>query len=282
VALVSEDSNDCTFRPSQAADVVAGSPDSYLVIAYTAGRQLSDGTIKVVLPGGQWRTRLSAVNARLTVDAEQAVAVRPWSDLPEPEVDPAAACSPLAATPAPLTVETVLGSQVIVVQHVNCAAEQKLFVHVKDIAAPSRTGRYFLPVVASEQRGLPRLSVATVTVVPIPRVALRVTVPATVEANVPFPVTVEAVRPDGSRATDYRGAVGVENAGPFDCSVEPSGLVHQFTETDAGTATFEVQTKRSTTHQLRVYDIANKAVAGVSNPFEVLNPRPALCSASYH
>jgi hypothetical protein len=63
----------------------------------------------------------------------------------------------------------VLGSRVIVIRQVNCAPGQKLYVHIKGIAAPSRVGRYYLPIVASDRGGAPRLSVASVDVVPTPR-----------------------------------------------------------------------------------------------------------------
>jgi hypothetical protein len=152
------------FYTLREADVIAGSPSAYLVIAYAAGRALSDGTIRIVLPGDHWRTPLSARTLVTEID-EGTVAVRPWTDsllvLPEPGVDPAIAC-PLAGTPVPWMVETVLGSQVIVVRHVDCAAGKKLFVHIKGVAAPSRVGRYHIPVVASDRSGPPRLSVATV------------------------------------------------------------------------------------------------------------------------
>jgi hypothetical protein len=277
-----------TFRE---ADVVAGSPDNYLVITYTAGRQLSDGTIRIALPGNQWRTRLSAADGLLGEDLDDAVAVRPWFDLvpvlPEPGIDPAAACSPLAQTPLPWTVQTVLGSQVIVVRHVNCAPGQKLYVHIKGIAAPSRVGRYYLPIVASDDHGLPRLSAASVTVVPTPRVALRVTMPPTVVPGIPFIAEVDAVRPDGSPATDYSGAVAVVSEDQNDCTLVPRGqrVAYQFTPADAGTAFIMLMFSQNIAHRLRVYDIANKAVAGLSAPFQVVGPPflPGLiCPASYH
>jgi hypothetical protein len=276
-----------TFRE---ADVVAGSPDNYLVITYTAGRQLSDGTIRIALPGNQWRTPLSAVDGPLDEDRDHAVAVRPWFDLvpalPEPGIDPAAACSPLAQTPLPWTVQTVLGSQVIVVRHVNCAPGQKLYVHIKGIAAPSRVGRYFLPIVASDRSGPPRLSVASVDVVPTPRIALEVTGPNRVAAGNPFIIGVRAVRPDGSTATDYRGAVAVVSEDENDCTLIPRGqnVAYQFTPADAGVAFIVVELEQDIAHRLRVYDIANKAVAGVVEPFEVLGPLPPTvsCPASYH
>ena len=276
------------------ADVVAGSPGNYLVIAYTAGQALTDGTIRIALPGNQWRTPLHAVDGLLGEGPvyDGGVAVRPLSDfapvLPEPGVDPAASCSPLPQTPLPWTVQTVLGSQVIVVRHVNCAAGQKLYVHLKGIAAPSRVGRYFLPVVASDRGGAPRLSAASVDVVPTPRVALRVTMPPTVPTVLGATAEVDAVRPDGSPATNYTGAVAVVSEDQNDCTMNPrgQGVAHQFTRADAGTAFIDITfAQPNVAHRLRVYDIANKAVAGVSGRFEVVGEPdiPGLiCPASYH
>jgi hypothetical protein len=169
---------------------------------------------------------------------------------------------------------------------VDCAPGQKLFVHIKGVAAPSRVGRYPLPVVASD-RGGPRLSVASADVVPTPRVALRVTMPDTVATGVPFLVEVDAVRPDGRPATGYTGAVAVVSEDSFDCTMIPRGqrVAYQFTPADAGRAFVSVMFSQSIAHRLRVYDVANKALAGVSPPFEVVGDPflPGLiCPASYH
>jgi hypothetical protein len=276
------------FWTLREADVTAGSPGNYLVITYTAGRALSDGTIRIALPGDQWRTPLSATTL-VTETAAGAVAVRPWSDdllrLPEPGVDPAVACSPVAGNPVPWTVRTVLGSQVIVVRHVNCAPGQKLFVHIKGVAAPSRIGRYYLPIVASDPSGLPRLSVASVEVVPTPQVRLRVTMPPIVPTGSGVFAEVEAVRPDGSPATDYTGAVALVTD-PTDCTFSPPQTApFQFTVADAGVALVPVSFRNAVVYRLRAYDIANKALAGVSAPFEVVGSDPPTscpAPASYH
>jgi hypothetical protein len=93
------------------------------------------------------------------------------------------------------------------------------------------------------------------------------------------------VRPDGSPATDYTGAVAVVSE---DCTMTPRGqrVAYQFTRADAGTALIQVTfAQPNVAHRLRVYDIANKAVAGVSDRFDVVGPPdiPGLvCPASYH
>jgi hypothetical protein len=277
-----------TFRD---ADVIAGSARTYLVITYTAGRPISDGVVRIVLPGSQWRTPLRAVTLLSPTDAG-VVAVRPLAaftpTLPEPGIDRGAGCRPLPASPAPLpwTVRTVLGSQVIEVDHVTCAPGQKLYVHIKGVAAPDRVGRHHLPVVASDRRGLPRLSAAAVDVVPTPRVALQVTVPPVVRAGPGVVVRVRAVRPDGSTATGYRGAVALVTEDSIDCTFSPrQTTAFQFTAADAGVALIPVSFGSEAAHRLRAYDVANKAVSGVSAPFEVVAPGPGTACpapASYH
>ena len=62
-------------------------------------------------------------------------------------------------------------------------------------------------------------------------------------------------------------------------------MAYQFTPADAGTAFIAISFSQNIAHRLRVYDIANKAVAGVSAPFQVVGPPflPGLiCPASYH
>lgn len=276
------------FYTMHEADVIAGSTANYVEITFTAGRALTDGTIRIVLPGDQWRTPLQAA-ALITETGVGLVAARPWTDLllalPEPGVDPAVACRPLIGRSVPWAVQTVLGSQVVEVRHVNCAAGQRLFVHLQGIAAPGRVGRYQLPVVASDRGGLPRLSVAAVDVVPVPRIALRVTMPPGVSTGPGTLAQVAAVRADGSPATDYTGAVALVTS-PVDCTFSPSQFApFQFTVADAGVAAVPVSFRNAGVYRLRAYDIANKAVAGVSAPFEVVSPDPPTscpAPASYH
>jgi hypothetical protein len=212
--------------------------------------------------------------------------VRPADILREPTIDPAAACSPLARTPSAWTVQTVLGSQVIVVRHVNCAPGQKLFVRIKAIAAPDQVGRYFLPIVASDRSGPPRLSVASVDVVPTPRITLQVMTPPTVPMGIVVSIEVRAVRPDASPATDYSGAVALVTEDGKDCGFRPSqDVAFQFTPANAGVARIPVFFNSTISHRLRAYDIAHQAVAGVSAPFEVVGSGPpdtCPAPASYH
>jgi hypothetical protein len=278
------------FQTFRDADVVAGSTGNNLEIAFRAGSPLTDGTVAIALPVSQWRTPLRAgVGLRLEdTTADGAVVVRPTApDLPEPTIDPAAACGSPAATPVDWTVRTVLGQQLITVRHVNCDRGQQLTVRIKGVTAPAAVGRYPLPVIASDPGRLPRLSVATVAVVPTPRVALQLTAPAQVVPGVPFLVQIRAVRPDGATATGYRGAVAVVAEDQADCTLVPrdQGVAYQFTAADAGTAAISVMLSQDIAHRLRVYDIANKAVAGVVAPLQVVGPPfiPGLiCPASYH
>ena len=278
------------------ADVIAGSPGNYLVITYTAGRALTDGTVAVVLPGGQWRTPLSIIGSLLVAGPASAggVAIRPLPGLnpglPEPGLDLANACTPVGAgevgPPFSARVQTVLGSQVIVVRHVNCAPGQHLFVHINGITAPARVGRYLLPVVAAEAGELPRLSAASVDVVPTPRVALQVAVPPTVQLGMPVSVQVRAVRPDGRTATGYTGAVALVTENMQDCAFRPSQVdAFQFSAADRGVASIPVVFGQTVAHRLRAYDVGHKAIDGVSAPFEVLGSGPGSscpAPASYH
>jgi hypothetical protein len=273
------------FQTYRDADVVAGSTDNNLLVTYTAGRPLRDGTIRLVLPGGQWRTPLHPMRDGIQdfPAYDGAVVVRPEPpNLGEPTFDPAAACT----GPIRWTVRTVFGSQVVEITHADCAAGQKLAVRMKSVDAPARVGRYHLPILASDPAGPPRLSVAALDVVPTPQITLRVTVPAVVRSQVPFPIEVRAVRPDGGPATDYRGAVAVVAVGRDDCTIAPAdeGVAHEFTAADAGMAVIQVTLGVLTLQRLEVYDIANRAVPGVSAPFEVAGPSPPdlSCPASYH
>jgi hypothetical protein len=94
------------------------------------------------------------------------------------------------------------------------------------------------------------------------------------------------VRPDGSTATDYTGAVAVVSEDENDCTLIPRGqtVAFEFTPADAGVAFIGVKLDQDVAHRLRVYDVANKAVAGVIDPFQVIGPGPGavICPASYH
>jgi hypothetical protein len=278
-----------TFRP---ADVIAGSPDNDLVVTYTAGRALRDGTVSIAFPGGEWRSPLHVETGPLgnSPAYDQAVVVRPAPGnppLPEQTIDPATACGWPAATPLSWAVRTVLGSQVIVVDHVTCAPGQQLFVRMNAVAAPARVGPHLLPVVTTEAGRAPRLTAAVVDVVPTPRVSLEVSAPSSLTAGAPFLVSVRAVRPDGSTATGYRGAIAIVSEDQEDCTLTPrdESVAYQFGPADAGFAVVQAQLDTSLAHRLRVYDIANKANPGVTDRFEVGGPPPAggvICPVSYH
>ena len=131
---------------------------------------------------------------------------------------------------------------------------------------------------------LPRLSVASVRVVRPPTTRLIVTVPSQVQADVPFDVFVMAVGPDGRPATGYRGAVAITD--PGDCTADPE-RTRRRAPVHGVRPGFRGHHRRLDlikVHQLRVYDIARRAVDGVSAPFEVTGPPPeaVICPVSYH
>jgi hypothetical protein len=277
------------FQTFRAADVFAGSADTNLLVSYTAGQPLTDGTIRIVLPGTDWTTPLRPADGYLYDDPSDngKFSVRPAPpNITDPTIDPAAACSWPADTPLQSGVERVLGSQVIVIRHASCAAGQKLVVRIKGIAAPARVGRHFLPVVVSDAGGPVRLSVAGLDVVPVPRIALHLDpIGPAVQVGVPFFIKVTALRPDGRVAADYRGAVAVVSENQYDCTLTPrdQSVAYQFTAADAGTAYIQVSLGQDIAHQLRVYDIANQALPAVSNEFQVVgSPSPVICPVAYH
>jgi hypothetical protein len=277
-----------TFRP---ADVIAGSPDNDLVITYTAGRALRDGTISIVFAGGEWRTPLQAITGPLgnSPEFDRAVVVRPAPGdppLPEQTIDPATACGWPAATPLRWAIRTVLGSQVLVIQHVDCAPGQQLFVRMNTVAAPTQVGRQLLPVLATAAGRAPRLTAAVLDVVPTPRITLEVSAPTSLTIGSPFLVTVRAVEPDGRTATGYQGAVAIVSEDQEDCTLVPrdEGVAYQFGPADLGLAVIQARLDTAVAHRLRVYDIGNKANPGVTERFEVGGPPTAgvICPVSYH
>jgi hypothetical protein len=277
------------FQTFRAADVIAGSADTNVLISYTAGRPLTDGTIRIVLPGTDWTTPLRPADGYLYDEASDngKFSVRPAPpDITDPTLGPATACSWPADTPLQSGVERVLGSQIIVIQHASCAAGQKLVVRIKGIAAPTRVGRHYLPVIASDADGPVRLSVATLDVVPVPRITLHLDpIGPEVQAGVPFIIKVTALGPDGRVAVGYRGAVAVVSENQYDCTLTPrdQSVAYQFTAADAGTAYITVELGQDVAHQLRVYDIANQARPAVSNEFQVVgSPSPVICPVAYH
>lgn len=276
------------FETLRESDVIAGSPENNVVVWYRAGRQLTDGTVSVVLPTSDWSTPLRPAAGLIADDPsyDGEVAVRPAPGIPERTIDPSAACSWPAATPLQWSVQQAPASQIIIVRHVSCAPGQQLAVRIKGVAAPPRVGPAFIPVVAFDAGGPVRLSVATLDVVPTPRITLRLDpIGPQVVAGVPFIIKVTATRPDGTIATNYQGAVAVVSEDQNDCTLTPrdQSVAYQFTPADRGTAFIMVELDQpGVAHLLKVYDIGNKALPAVSNYFDVVgSPVPVICPVSY-
>ena len=276
------------FHTLLTADVVAGSSGN-LVLRYTAGRAVDNGVLRIVVPRSSWPTDLRPVDALYDEGAPGAFSVRPGiaspdGTLPEPTRPSTAVCQPVG--PDTWDVTNVPGGQLITIRGVTCAAGRELAIRFRGVQAPARAGVYPIPLVMSSGAGLPRLSVALVRVVPTPRTQLVVSTPAHVQPGVPFDVSVVAVGPDGRPAVGYRGAIAVVAQDSYDCTLVPrgQGVVHRFTAADRGATTITVQLDQTIAHRLRVYDVARKAVDGVSPAFENSGPPPqgVICPVSYH
>jgi hypothetical protein len=279
------------FATLRDSDVIAGSPESNVVVKFTAGRALTDGTLSVVLPQADWSTPLRPADGGLydipASDGE--VAVRPAEDIGDRSIPPGAACSSPAATPLEWSVERAFGSQIIVVRHVSCAPGQQLNVRIKGIAAPPRVGVVFIPVIAFDAGGLPRVNVATLRVFPTPVITLHLDpIGPQVFAGTPFIIKVTATWPDGRVDTNYNGAVAVVSEDQNDCTTMPrdQSVAYQFTPADHGTAYITVTLEQpGVAHLLEVYDIGNTALPALSNRFDVVvgpdTPGQVFCSVSY-
>ncbi len=276
------------FHTLLTADIVAGSSGN-LVLRYTAGRAVDNGVLRIVLPRSSWPTDLRPVGALYDEGAPGAFSVRPGIPapgelLPEPTRPSNAVCEPVG--PDTWEVTNVPGGQLITIRGVTCAAGRELAIRFRGVQAPARAGVHPIPLVMSSGAGLPRLSVALVRVVPTPRTQLVVSTPASVLAGVPFLVLVTAVGPDGRPAVGYRGAVAIVAQDSADCTLVPrdGAVAYRFTAADRGTAAIMVQLDQTVAHRLRVYDVARKAVDGLSPPFVVSGPPPqgVICPVSYH
>jgi hypothetical protein len=274
------------FHTLTSADVIAATPGN-IVIRYTAGRAIDDGVLRILVPRKSLPTDLHPVDALYETTPPGAFSVRPAAPSPgellsEPTRPSDAMCEPMG--PDTWDVTEVPGAQLITIRQIDCAAGRELAIRLEGVQAPERPGTYAWPLVMTARGMLPRLSVATVRVVRPPTTRLVVTVPSQVQADVPFDVLVMAVGPDGRPAVGYRGAVAITD--PGDCTLVPRGrgVAHQFTTSDRGFAVISVRLDLIKVHQLRVYDIARRAIDGVSAPFEVTGPPPEaiICPVSYH
>jgi hypothetical protein len=279
------------FQDLHPADVVGGTTND-LIIRWTAGRQLTDGTVRITFPGAQWGTPLRPYDGQMSAHLPLGTfSVRPYSDIPvDPAVVPPACDTLPASTPPSFGVENVGGDQLIVISHVMCAPGQSLAVLLEGVQAPASAGQQIthadLPITASDADSPARDSVARMRVMPTPNTRLHVgEVPAQVEAGVPFQVEIQALRPDGGLARHYRGTVALASS---DCSMTPviDTVAAHFTAADNGVLYVQVilnLTDNAEAHQLQVYDVANKAQPAVSSEFDVVGSVPAVqCPVAYH
>jgi hypothetical protein len=277
------------FEDLQPADIVQGIGND-MVLRWTAGQQLTDGTVRITFPGTQWATPLTPFDAVMDGHMPAGTfSVRPYWDIP---IDPAlVTASPCAALPGsdppPFGVERVGNDQVIVISHVTCAPGQSLAVLLEGIQAPASVDAVShaeLPITAMDPSST-RHSVAWARIMATPRVRLEVDVPDVVTAGVEFFATVRAVRPDGGPARNYRGTIALTSS---DCAMQPINdqPVMQFGGNTGRVivgVTLRISGGPSEAHHLQAYDIANKAQPGVSNYFDVGGSVPSLvCPVSYH
>ena len=268
------------------ADVIAGTPGN-VVIRYVAGRAVTNGVLRIVVPTRAWPTPLYAEEALYENKPPGAFSVRPALATPEgllPETTrpEGSTCAPVAA--GSWSVSQLRRAQVITVRNVTCAAGQELSIRMEGVQAPNRPRTYAFVLVMKSPGSPARTSVAKVRVVPEPQTQLVVTVPQEAQAGVPFDVIVFAIGPDGLPDADYRGAVSIWD--PADCTLTPRGrgVAHQFTADDGGHTRISTTLSIIATHQLHVYDIGRKAIEGVSAPFDIVPPPPdsIICPVSYH
>ncbi len=274
------------FEVNREADVVVGSPDAALRITYTAGKALTDGMVRVVLPRQQWPTTLRTVpyfsgSSPFSEYDRAGVSVLPAEARPIPRPACAGRGGAGVFLPADWSVASYPSSQIITVAHATCAAGARLVVRIKGITAPSRVGPSYLPVSVSQSGGAPRLSAGAVAVVPVPQVRLIVTVPDPVVAG-SFSVIVFPIGPDGG-PIEYDGAVAVAPE-PEDCTFFPHGdvIAAQFAGTSYP-AEITVSLNSLTARFIHAFDVANKAVPGVSRELHILDEVPdPTCPASFH
>ncbi len=281
------------FELHQPADVVVGSPDSAVKVSFNAGEPLSDATVELVLPRPTWSTKLHPVEG-LTGSSPFSPADRAsvsllfaLGRLDEP--DPAQSCTGpnmggLFST-ADLSVEDFSVLQVVKISHVSCRPNTQLVVRLKGIMAPSRIGTANVFAFTRQHGVLLGVATGGVRVVPRPRVSLRIEGPGSIELDQPSFIAVEAVGPDGAPDPSYRGQVALASI-PDDCTLQPvEGTVAATFIGQPGVIaiTVDVSTGLKLGRRLVAYDVANRAVAGVSGQISVTGPvHPVVCPASFH
>ncbi|GAB2573622.1 hypothetical protein [Microlunatus antarcticus] len=263
------------------ADVVAGSTGNNLLLRFDAGGPLTDGTVVLTLPRPAWRSTLQVGNRLFPDDPSIAgsVVVRPSEKLGDLGPDDCRGTS----GPPTVTVLNTAKAHIAVVSHLSCLPGQSVTLRVFDIRAPKATGRYALPVSVSDASGQREPSRVTVRVVRKPTTSLRVDVPASVQVATPTPVLLRALRRDGRLDTGYRGTVLLRAVDAPDCTFSLRTTPITFTAEDAGVKVVSFSVKTPQSHRIDVADVAHRANAASSGPYEVVGEyEPTTCSVSYH
>ncbi len=142
------------FADLHPADIVGGTAND-LLLRWTAGQQLTEGTVRITFPGAQWSTPLVPFDAVMDGHMPPGTfSVRPYSDIPvDPAVVPSPACDTLPGSdPPPFGVEHAGSDQVIVISGVTCAPGQSLAVLIEGVQAPATEQRHPRPA-ADHRRG---------------------------------------------------------------------------------------------------------------------------------
>ncbi|HEY0239771.1 MAG TPA: hypothetical protein VGC37_14115 [Friedmanniella sp.] len=272
-------------------DVVAGDPDTNLVVTFAARRALVDGTLAVALPTRDWRDVLQVGDRLHPVDPDDpslrgAVVVRPavaYDELTDAD------CRAAQGQTLAVSVTNLASVRTATVSHLTCAPGQSVTVRVFDVQAPRRAGRTALVVAAADASGgSPAVLPVDVRPVPTTRLVVTPTQPVSTLTGEAVTFTVTAVDVRGGRTrvdTRYRGTVNLVPVGT-DCfvdQVEP--LPATFTAADRGTRTLHLTFSAPFTFRIEAYDVAKRAQPGVSATVDV-SPEPdytpSTCSRSYH
>lgn len=263
------------------ADVVAGSSGNNLVLRFDAGGALTDGTVVLTLPRPAWRSTLQVGNRLFLDDPSIAgsVVVRPSEKLGDLGPDDCRGTS----GPPTVTVLNTAKAHIAVVSHLTCLPGQSVTLRVFDIRAPKAVGSYTLPLSISDASGQRDTTEITLPVVRKPTTRLRVDVPASVQIATPTPVLLRALRRDGRLDTGYRGTVLLRAVDEPDCTFSLRGTPVTFTAEDAGVKVVSFSVKTAQSHRIDVADVAHRARAASSGPYEVEGEyEPTTCSVSYH
>jgi hypothetical protein len=271
------------FSSDRPADVYAGMAAVNIVFRYVAARALTDGTIILDLPTADWPTPLRA-GGGLSGDPSEngTVVLRP--DAPAGFTPGPGDCTGSGPDGPHIAVLETSSQHRVLVQHLSCAVGQQVAIRIYGIQAPAVAGRYPYAISVSDTGGAHRVSAPAIKVVAPPRIRLEVTVPATPQVNAPTPVLVRALKPNGKVDAGYRGGVALLSENNHDCSFEGyEDDIYDFTAADAGTHVITVTFAFFASHELLAYDVANQALPGESEPYQVVGDITGVdCPVSYH